>query len=162
MSYRIAVEQRRYAAGMAGTPGWQFETCWTSLHKNWKCALRTQENLRLYLCGCYMYKYWGDRTDTRLWEPLWLIRRQNRGQKLFTRRLYVCTFVQGGLILKICQNLQWFIVFPILLWGPWSFVCRGEAHQSTTVATGLNPPELPINDEARNDAHIASTDVKLH
>jgi len=39
-SCRIAVEQRRYntnyAAGMADTQGWQFQTCWTSLHKNWK------------------------------------------------------------------------------------------------------------------------------
>jgi len=26
----------------------------------------------------------------------------------------------------------------------------------------INPPELPINDEVRNDAHIASTGVRLH
>jgi len=26
----------------------------------------------------------------------------------------------------------------------------------------INPPKLPINDEARNDAHIASTGVQLH
>jgi len=26
----------------------------------------------------------------------------------------------------------------------------------------INPAELPINDEARNDAHIASTEVQLH
>jgi len=26
----------------------------------------------------------------------------------------------------------------------------------------INPPELPINVEARNDAHIASTGVRLH
>jgi len=39
---------------------------------------------------------------------------------------------------------------------------EGEARQCTPVATGLNPPELPISDEARNDAHIASTRVKLH
>jgi len=25
----------------------------------------------------------------------------------------------------------------------------------------INPPELPINDEAQNDAHIASTRVRL-
>jgi len=25
----------------------------------------------------------------------------------------------------------------------------------------INSPELPINGEARNDAHIASTDVRL-
>jgi len=38
MSRQTAVEQRSYAAVMADTQGWQFETCWTSLHKNWKCA----------------------------------------------------------------------------------------------------------------------------
>jgi len=26
----------------------------------------------------------------------------------------------------------------------------------------INLPEMPINDEARNDAHIASTGVQLH
>jgi len=26
----------------------------------------------------------------------------------------------------------------------------------------INPPELPINDEARNHAHIASTGVRFH
>jgi len=26
----------------------------------------------------------------------------------------------------------------------------------------INPPKLPINDEARNDAHIASTGVRLY
>jgi len=46
--------------------------------------------------------------------------------------------------------------------GAWIFVWSGEARQSTHVATGLNPPGLPISDEARNDAHIASTGVKLH
>jgi len=38
----------------------------------------------------------------------------------------------------------------------------GEAHLSIPVATGLNPPELPIRDEAWNDPHIASTGVQLH
>jgi len=53
-------------------------------------------------------------------------------------------------------------VFHILIWGPCGFVLRGEDHKSIPVATGLNPPELPISDEARNDAHIASTGVTLH
>jgi len=26
----------------------------------------------------------------------------------------------------------------------------------------INPPELPINDEVRNDAHIANTGVRLY
>jgi len=51
-------------------------------------------------------------------------------------------------------------VLHTLIWGPWSFVWRGEAHQSIPVATGLNLPELPISDEARNDAHGASAGVK--
>jgi len=53
-------------------------------------------------------------------------------------------------------------MFHILIWEPWGFVWRGESHQSTPVATGLDPPELPISDEARNNAHIASTGIKLH
>jgi len=26
----------------------------------------------------------------------------------------------------------------------------------------INPPELPVDDEARNEAHIASTGVRLY
>jgi len=74
MSRRIAVERIRYATGMADTQGWQFENCWTSLHKNIKCAWSTQEYFRHFLCVCYMYKYWGNRTVTRLYEALWSIR----------------------------------------------------------------------------------------
>jgi len=29
-------------------------------------------------------------------------------------------------------------------------------------AVMINSPELPINDEARNEAHVASTDVRLY
>jgi len=43
--------------------------------------------------------------------------------------------------------------------GPWGFVWRGEAYQSTPVATGLNPPELPISDEARNNTHIQGSKI---
>jgi len=39
---------------------------------------------------------------------------------------------------------------------------RAEAHPNTPVATGLKPPEVPISDEVRNDAHIAIIGVKLH
>jgi len=53
-------------------------------------------------------------------------------------------------------------VFHILIWATWGFACGGETHQSIPVATGLNPSELPICDEACNDLHIASTGVKLH
>jgi len=78
---------RRYAAVLADTQGWQFETC--KLHKNWECAWSTQENFRILLCDCYMYNYW---------------REKNR------------------------YGLVW--------------------------AVRINPPELPVNDEARNEAHI--------
>ena len=47
-SRRIAVEQRKYAAGMAVG----------KLHKNWKCAWSAREHFH-FLCGCYMYNYWG-------------------------------------------------------------------------------------------------------
>jgi len=46
--------------------------------------------------------------------------------------------------------------------GTLGLCLEGETHQSTPMATGLNPPELPISDEVRNDAHIATTGVKLH
>jgi len=39
MSSRIAVEQRRYAAGMVDTQGWQFEICGTSLLLSSRCNL---------------------------------------------------------------------------------------------------------------------------
>jgi len=47
---------RPCAAGMADSQGWQFKIC--KLHNNWECAQNTQENFR-FLCGCYMYNYWG-------------------------------------------------------------------------------------------------------
>jgi len=34
-----------------------------------KNALKYARKLSCFLCGCYMYNYWGDRTDTRLCEP---------------------------------------------------------------------------------------------
>ena len=45
-----------YTAGMADSQGWQFKIY--KLHNNWECAWSTQENFR-FLCGCYMYNYWG-------------------------------------------------------------------------------------------------------
>ena len=40
---------------------------------------------------------------------------------------------------------------------------RGQKKRYGLVwAVVINPPELPINDEARNDAHIASTGVQLY
>jgi len=36
--------------------------------------IKYARNFCLYLCDCYAYDYWRDRTDTRLCEPLWSIR----------------------------------------------------------------------------------------
>ena len=92
----------------------------------------------------------GGRTDTRC------VSRcdqsaQNRRQKVFTKvvlrlsRLGIENLLKSPLIYSVSYfNL-----------GPLGF-CLDP------VATGLNPPELPISDEARNDSHIASTGVKLH
>jgi len=62
-----------YAAGMAHTQGWQFETC--KLHKKWECAWSTQENFRFLLWSCYMYsKIAKEKEQTGLCKPLWSIR----------------------------------------------------------------------------------------
>ena len=84
---------------------------------------------------------------------------QNRRRKCSRGGLYVCAWrldIENLLKSPLIYSASYFIS------GPWGFVWRGEAHQNTHVATGLNPPELPISDEARNDAHSASTGVKLH
>jgi len=52
-----------------------------------------------YLCGCYKYNFWGKK-QTRLCVSRYDQSAQNRRQKVFTTR--ALTFVQGGLILKIC------------------------------------------------------------
>jgi len=82
--------------------------------------------------------------------------------------------VEEGLILKICQNFCNVkscqnlkcqnLIYSVSYFnlGTSGFAWRGEAHQRTPVATGQNPPELPTNDETRDDAHIASTGVKLY
>jgi len=38
----------------------------------------------------------------------------------------------------------------------------GERTDTGVWAIMINPPELPINDEARNEAHIPSTGVRLY
>ena len=79
-------------------------------------------------------------------------------RKCSLRGLYVCVGrldIENLLKSPLIYSIPWFSL------GSWGFACRGEAHQSIPGATGLNPPELPISDEAWNDLHIASTVVKL-
>jgi len=73
---------------------------------------------------------------------------------------------RGAFVCARRLDIENLLKFPLIynvsyFWGVWGFVWRGKAHQCTPVATGLNPPELPISDEAQNNAHIASTGVKL-
>ena len=80
-----------------------------------------------------------DKTDTRF-ESRYGQSTQDRRQKVFTR---------GALgRLDIENSLKSPLIYSVSSWEPWGFVWRGEAHQSTPVAPGLNPPELPISDEA--------------
>jgi len=44
-----------------------------------------------------------------------------------------------------------------VLWLPW-----WQNRCGLVWAVMINPPELPINDETRNDAHISSTSVRLY
>ena len=46
--------------------------------------------------------------------------------------------------------------------GALGLVWKGKPHLSTIVAGRFHPSELPISDESRNNAHVASTGVKLH
>ena len=80
-------------------------------------------------------------------------------QKVFTRGLYVCAGrldIENFLKSPLIYSVSYFNL------GALGLFLEGEAHQSIPVTTGRNPPELPISDEIRNNAHIASTGVKLH
>jgi len=45
-------------------------------------------------------------------------------------------------------------------------ICKGGGRakqiRACVLAVMINPPELPIHDETRNDAHIANTGVRLY
>jgi len=76
-SSRTAVEQRRYAAGMADTQGWQFphytRIVHKKLHKNWDCAWSTQENFCFFIMWLLYLQLLGDKTDTSLCGALYSI-----------------------------------------------------------------------------------------
>jgi len=73
MSRRIAVDQRRYAAGMADTQGWQFETCQATQEFRMRLKYARKFSFFTMRLLAYMCSYWGDRTDTGLCEQLWSI-----------------------------------------------------------------------------------------
>jgi len=75
MSRRIAVEQRRYAAGMADTEGWQFETCWTTQELRMRIAFSTvrKKTFIFYYVTVSLYEQLL-RRQNRYGEPLWSIR----------------------------------------------------------------------------------------
>jgi len=41
-------------------------------------------------------------------------------------------------------------------------ITKGKDRYGLVRAVMINPPELPINGKARNEAHIASAGVRLH
>jgi len=67
------------------------------------------------------------------------------GRKCSLEGLYFCA---GRLDIKNLSKSPLIYTVSYFNFGAWGFVCRGEAHQSIPVAMGLNPPELPISDEA--------------
>ena len=75
MSRRIAVEQKRYAAGMADTEGWQFETCWTTQELRMRIAFSTvhKKTFIFYYVTVSLYEQLL-RRQNRYGEPLWSIR----------------------------------------------------------------------------------------
>ena len=49
-----------------------------------------------------------------------------------------------------------------IVWLLYVLLLRGKNRHGLVWAIMTNLPELPINDEARNEAHIASTGVRLY
>jgi len=45
------------------------------------------------------------------------------------------------------------------MWLLYVQLLRGQNRYGLVCAVMINPPELPINDETRNESHIASTGV---
>ena len=97
-----------------------------------------------------MYNYWGAE-QIRVCVSRCDQSTQNRRHKVFTKVvLLLCRLgIENLLKSSLIYSVSYFNLGALgLFLGP--------------VVTGLNPPELPISEEARNDSHIASTGVKLH
>jgi len=54
---------------------------------------------------------------------------------------------------KLSYFIMWLLYLQLL---------REKKRYGLVWAVRINPPELTVNDEARNEAHIASTGVQLH
>jgi len=52
--------------------------------------------------------------------------------------------------------------FVFTMWQLYAELLRGQNRYGLVWAVTINPPELPTNDEDWNDAHIASTGMRLH
>jgi len=73
MSCVIEIKQRKYAAGMADTEGWQFEICWTTQESRMRIK-NGQENLFFIMWLLYVQLLVGQNRYTGLCESLWSIR----------------------------------------------------------------------------------------
>ena len=152
MSRRTAVEQRRYAPGMADTQGWHFKSCWTSLQKNWKCALSAQENFRVFYVAVICPATGGTK-QIRVCVSRYDQSVQNHRQKVFTRGLYVCAgrlgtenVLKSPLIYSVSYlNLGALGTVPsqkILRWANVSFVAH-EAHATAQPCRLKNNEAFP-------------------
>jgi len=72
MSRRIAIEQSRYAAGMADTEGWQFETCWTTQELRMRIVYARKRSFFYYMTVSLYEQLL--RRQNRYGEPLWSMR----------------------------------------------------------------------------------------
>jgi len=52
--------------------------------------------------------------------------------------------------------------FRFIMWLLYVQLLGVQKRYRLVCAVMINPPELPINDEARNEAHIASTGVRRY
>jgi len=74
-----------------------------------------------------MHNYWGNRTVTRLCEPLWSILPEPSPESVYLGGLYVCA---GRLDIENLLKSPLSCSISYYNLGAWGFVCSGEAHQS--------------------------------
>ena len=53
-------------------------------------------------------------------------------------------------------------IFVFIVWLLYVQLLRGKKRYGLVWADMINPPEMPVNDEARNEAHIANTGARLY
>ena len=101
--------------------------------------------LYLYLCSCYMYNYWGDRTDMRLCDPLWANPPRTVARKSSLWGHYVCA---GRLDIE--HLLKYPLIYSVSYFnfGGFGFAWRGGGPpKSIPVVAGLNQSELSISSD---------------